>query len=278
MSSWWQHIEAAAKRSTRDRVTTNAASLALHWFLAIVPGAIALTGLANLAGLPKQRVHHLVHGMSVLLPSAAANTLDAALTSPASSGSNIVALVLGALVALWASLEASVALQFALDMAYETKGDRGFFARRVRGLALIGATIVFGGGAFVLLVLGGPLGSLILPHGGRSLVAPVWSIGRWVIGIACALVLVSLYNFFGPNRTDRHWKLLSIGGSVSTALWLAIAVAYSYYLDHFGRSTQTYGSLAGVVCLEVWLFLSALVILIGAELNQELERHDARPR
>jgi membrane protein len=145
-------------------------------------------------------------------------------------------------------------------------------------VALIGVTIVFGGGAFVLLVLGGPLGSLILPHGGRSLVGPIWSIGRWIVGIACALGLVSLYDFFGPNRTDRRWKLLSIGGSVSTVLWLAIAVGYSYYLDHFGRSTETYGSLAGVVCLEVWLFLSALVILIGAELNQELGRDDARPR
>jgi len=223
-------------------VTTNAASLALHWFLAVVPGAIALTGLANLAGLPKERVHHLVHGISVLLPSAAANTLDSALTSPAASGSNVVAVVLGTLVALWASLEASVALQFALDMAYETKGDRGFFARRVRGLALIAATIVFGGGAFILLVLGGPLGTLILPHSGSSLVDSVWSIGRWVVGIACALVLISLYDFFGPNRTDRRWKLLSIGGSVSTALWLATSVVYSYYLDHFGRSTRRMGA------------------------------------
>ena len=59
---------------------------------------------------------------------------------------------------------------------------------------------------------------------------------------------------------------------MSTLLWLAIAEMYSYYLDHFGRSSETYGSLAGVVCLEVWLFLSALVILLGAELNRELER------
>jgi membrane protein len=257
------------KRAARDRVTTNAASLAFHWFLALVPGAIALTGLAGLAGLREARVHQIAHGITVLLPSAAAKVLAGALTSHSSSSSQLTAALLGGGVSLWASLEAAVALQFALDMVYETNGDRSFVARRMRALALIAITLVFGGGAFLLLIVGSPLGSLIAPRA-ASWFMPLWTVARWIVGVICVVVLISLYDFLGPNRTESRWRLLSIGGVTSTVLWLAVAEVYSFYLNHFGHSTDTYGNLAGVVLLEVWLFLSALAVLVGAEVNAEV--------
>jgi len=207
----------------------------------------------------------------VLLPATTAKVFEQALTSPGPRSSSVLALVFGGLVSLWANIEAAVALQFALDMAYETSGDRGFLARRLRALALVGVTLVFGGGAFLLLIVGGPLGSLLAPAGG-SWFHFLWTALRWVVGVACVVVLISLYDYLAPNREERRWRLLSVGGAVSTALWLGIAACYSVYLDRVGHTSRAYGTFAGVITLLVWLFLTAVAILLGAELNRELER------
>jgi membrane protein len=269
----WRLTRSALGRAGRDRVTTSAASLAFHEFLALVPGAVALVGVANLVGLPRARLQSLLHGIAALLPTAAAKVLQQALTSPQSRGTNVIAVAAGGAVALWAAIETAVALQIALDMAYETRASRGFFARRVRGLALVGVTLAFGGGAFVLLIVGGPLGSHILHVSGAF--SPLWTALRWVVGVACVVLLISSYDYLGPDRVDRRWIMLTAGGAISAILWLGVAVGYSYYLDHFGRSSQTYGAFAGVVSLLIWLYLSAIVILLGAELNRELEDRPA---
>jgi membrane protein len=250
----------------------SAASLAFHWFIALVPAAIAFVGVSGLAGLQPSRLHALTRGVSVLLPASTANVLERALQTQRTGGSNVLAIVAGGLVALWASLEAAVALEIGLDMAYETVGDRGFLRRRLRAFGLVGVTVLFGGAAFALLIVGGPLGSLIEPTHSAGWFPIPWTVFRWVSGIACVVVLVSLYDYLAPNRTERRWTLLSVGGSVSTALWLAVAAGYSFYLNHFGRTSATYGAFSGVVVLLLWLYLTGVVILLGAETNRELER------
>lgn len=261
----------AAQRASRDRILISASSLAFHWFIAVVPGAIAVVGVTRHSGLSSQRLASLTHDLSVLLPASASKVFDQAL-STRSAASSIGALLIAALVSIWASIESAATLQVALDMAYETTQDRGFLARRLRGLPIVGITLLFGGGAFVLLVIGGPLGTLIRPAHSGAWFPVFWTTARWIVGIACVIVLISLYELLGPDRTERRWRLVSVGGTVSTALWLLFATCYSLYLDHFGHSAETYGSLAGVVALLLWLYLAALVILIGAEVNSELEQ------
>jgi membrane protein len=246
--------------------------LAFHWFVALIPGAIALVGAAHLVGLSPARLHSLTHGISVLLPASSASALDSALETHTSSGSSVFAVVIGGLVALWASLEAATALQIALDMAYETKRERSFLRKRIRGLALIAVTILFGGGAFCLLIIGESVGTLIEPAHSSSWFLPLWTALRWLLGIACVVALISLYDLLGPDRTDRRWKLLSIGGVASTAMWLLVAVCYSAYLNHDAHTAATYGQFAGVVALLLWLYFAGVAILLGAELNREVER------
>jgi membrane protein len=259
-------------QANRDRVMINASSLAFHWFITIVPGAIALVGVANLVGLSQTRLTSLTHGISVLLPASAAKIFDQALESGHAGRSAVYAVIVAGLVAFWASLESTATLQIAMDMAYETNTDRGFLRRRVRGLLLVAITVVFGGAACALLVVGSPLGSLIQPKNSTSWFPIVWNVSRWVIGIACVITLISLYDYLAPKRSDKAWKLLSIGGSISTILWLAVAACYSFYLNRFGHASQAYGAFAGVVALLLWLFFTGVVILLGAEFNRELER------
>lgn len=260
------------RHASRDRVLINASSLAFHWFTAIVPGGIALVGVANLLGLSQARLNSLTHGISVLLPASAAKIFDQALKTGHSGSSAVEAVIIAGIVALWASIESAATLQIAMDMAYETTADRGLVRRRVRGLALVGITIVFGGAAFTLLVIGSPLGTLIEPNGSGAWFPILWGVFRWVVGIVCVIALISLYDYLAPNRSDKEWKVLSTGGAISAVLWLVVAACYSFYLNHFGHTSQTYGAFAGVVALLLWLFFTGAVILLGAEFNRELER------
>jgi membrane protein len=259
--------------STQDRITTGAASLAFHWFLAIFPAMVAVVGVFHLVGLSGADLAKVVHDVNVVLPSQAATVITQAIQSPASSRAGIIEVIAGTLVALWGGIEAMAALQVALDIAYEVPRDRGFLGRRVMSLPLLGLTVVLGGAGFLLVVLGVPVGTLIrssVPVAG-SLFALLWNWLRWLAGLGLVMLLLSSYFSLGPARRPR-WRWISAGSVVATVGWLGGSVAFSFYLNHFGHEARTYGAFAGVAVLLLWLLLAAVVALVGAELNCELER------
>ncbi len=262
-----------------DRITTNAASLAFHWFLAVFPAALALLGLAHLVGLSPAQVRALAHGIGALLPAAAAQVLVEALRSPSSAKASLLEVLLGTLVATWSAIEAMAALQVGLDVAFAVRRDRGFIRRRVASLPLLGVTVVLGGSAFALMVLGVPLGHLIsgsLPAG-RQAFSVVWNLARFVGAFVLVALLVSTYYALGPWRERRRWRWLTPGSALATLGWLASSGAYSFYLDDVGHASRTYGAFAGVAALLLWLFLTAVCLLAGAELDRALESRDAQP-
>jgi len=145
------------------------------------------------------------------------------------------------------------------------------------GLVLLVVAFALGGLAFGLVVLGAPIERYVHEHlaTGRAL---DWAFAaiRWVIAIVAVLTLVALFYFIGPNRKPPNWKWISPGGIAATVMWFLASLALSFYLTRFGDSyVANYGALAGVVVLLLWLFLTALSILVGAELNGELERQRA---
>lgn len=248
-----------------------AASLAFHGFLALLPIVLATVGLLGLVGLSAGTLHHLVHATSVLFPAQMSSILNDQLIRPPSRQVNIAEVALGAVVALWSSIESMAALQVALDAAFEVRRDRGFLGRRLMALPLIGITLVLGGVASVLLVLGTGVVHL-LPAGVRPLLGVV----RYAGSILLLILLLSAYYSFGPARARMTWDWISPGGVVAVCGWLLTALGYSFYLDHFGHESHTYGALAGVAVTLLWLFLTAVLVLFGAELNRELERMAAR--
>lgn len=251
----------------RDRVTTVAASLAFHAFLALLPVVLATVGLLNLVGLSASALHSLVHATSTLLPSQMSSVLNQQLLRPPGRRVNLAEVVAGLVVALWSSIEAMSALQVALDLAYEVPGDRRFLGRRLAALPLIGVTILLGGSASALLVLGGPIGRLV-PGGLR----PLLSVLRYAGSLVLLSLLLSAFYSFAPARDRLRFEWVSPGSAVAAVGWVLSSLGFSFYLDHFGRESRTYGALAGVAVTLLWLFLTAVVVLLGAELNRELER------
>lgn len=244
-----------------------AASLAFHAFLALLPVLVATVGLLDLVGLSSGELHTLVHDSSVLLPSQMAGILNHDLLQPPSRVTNLAEVVFGLAVALWSSVEAMAALQVALDVAYEVPRDRGLLGRRAMALPLLGITAVLGGVASALLVLGGPLAQLL-----PDAVHPLLSVLRYGGSLVLVTLLLSALYTFGPAHEEAVWEWVSPGAVLAAAGWVVLALGFSFYLDHFGHESRTYGALAGVAVTLLWLFLTSVAVLFGAELNRELER------
>jgi len=269
-------LQRAVKEFKVDRGSLVAAGMAFYWFLAVFPAVIAAVGVLGLTDVTADTVNNIKDAIDTTLPGEAANTLKSTVdrATEAKGGSGLVATVLGLALALWGASAGMVALQRGLDVAYDVEEERKLVSARARAMLLIVLTIVLGGVATVLIVFGAPLGESIednLPFGGAQFVI-LWTIARWLLGLAALSILFAGYYALGPNREKPRWTWVSPGGIVATVVWLLASLGFSLYVTSVGDLGEKYGSLSGVVALLLWLYLSALAVILGAELNAELER------
>ena len=267
----------SALEASRDRITSQAASLAFHLFLAIFPATIALVGMMHVVGLSPASLTNVTRDVNVILPAQVATVIDQALRQPTSAGTGSIELALGTLIAIWSGIEAMASLQVGLDVAFEVDHDRGFVGRRVMAMPLLAVTVLLGGIGFILVVLGVPVGHLLegsLPIAGPVFVV-LWNGLRWLAALGVVTLLLSIYYNLGPAERTGRWRLLDLGSALATIGWFATSAAFSFYLDNFAHESKTYGSAAGVAVLLLWLYVSSTALLLGAELNCELRRPDS---
>jgi membrane protein len=278
-SGWKATARRALKKFKTDRGTMAAGSLAYSWFLALFPALIALLGVASLVQIGRGTVKNLVSGLDKALPPGARDVFTQAVNSATgrTSQGSLTVVIIAVVVALWSASSGMIALQRALNIAYDVPTDRTFVAARVRAAELMLATVVLGGVAAILIVFGAPLGTSIENHLSFASTAfsIVWNVIRWLIAIVFVTALFSVYYFRSPNRETPRWQWVSPGGLLGTAIFLGASVGFSFYVANFGSYGKTYGALAGVVILMLWFYLTGLAILLGGELNAETERQAA---
>ncbi|MHB1583197.1 MAG: YihY/virulence factor BrkB family protein [Acidimicrobiales bacterium] len=277
-AGWKATLRRTKERIKSDRVTMASGSLAYHWFLAFFPAVIAALGLLTLLRIGPSTLHHLTHGIAKALPSGSAGVFDAAVKAAGTrSTGSAAAVVVGVVVALWSASSGMAVLEQALDLAYQVPSDRSFLSRRLLAVPLMGVVAVIGGGAGALVVFGQPIGSAIegaVPLHGEAF-SVVWTVVRWVVALLLLTMLFSAIYYLAPNRRSPRWQWVSAGGLLATAVFMVASLAFSFYVSSFGSYSKTYGSFAGVAILIFWMWLIGFAVLVGGEVNAEVERETA---
>ena len=279
-TGWKNTLKRSVKKFSLDRCTMAAGSLAYHWFFALFPAVVAAIGVISLVKLDQAQLEHLINGLGQALPGGASEVFKTAITQAGKKSSGAqTTVILGILLAIWSASGGMVALETALDVAYEVPKSAKFIKKRLKSFVLILCTVVFGGLSSIFIVEGAPLGhslsNLIGFHGIGFTI--IWTVVRWVLTIILVSLLFSCYYYFGPNREIPSWKWVSPGGVVGTIIFLVASLGFSFYVSEFGNSSysKTYGSLAGVALLIFWLYLAGIAVLLGGEINAESERQAA---
>jgi membrane protein len=271
---WWQVIRRAVAESKADHVPMLAGGVAFFAFLAIFPALIAGLTLYGLVADPAQAAQQ-VEALAATLPREAQPLITDQLRSVvAGSGSALgVGLVVSLLAALWSASSGTGNLIQAINIAYDEDETRGFVKLRLTALLLTLGAIVF---VLVTLALVAVVPVLldVLALGPAATVLA--EVVRWALLIAVVVVALAVVYRVAPDRDSPRIRWASTGAVVATVLWLAGSAAFSLYVDNFGRYNHTYGALAGVVVLLLWLYLGSYVVLLGAEVNAEAERQTER--
>jgi len=253
-----------------DHISITAAGMAFYALLAIFPAIVAAVSLWALLADPQQ-VQQQIQQLSGILPQQAATIIqDQArkVASGASTGASLAGIA-GVLFALYSASKGTKAMIEGLNIVYDEDEKRGFFMLNIVALALTlflvaGVLVSIG----VVMVLPAVLGSLGL----GSLVQGLITWLRWPILLVLAMLGLGIIYRFAPSRDRARWQWVSWGAVAATLLWIAGSIAFSIYVRNFGSYNETYGTLGAVIILLLWLWLSSFVLLLGAELNAELER------
>lgn len=258
------------RESQEDELLGRAAQLSYYALLALFPALIFLTALMGLFSV-QSYMPELMGYLRNVLPSDALSMVERFLTQIAEgSGANILSL--GALGALWASSSGVTAIMDALNVVYDVKEDRRPFWRVrltaiVLTLALAGFVIV----SLTLILYGPTIGSWIADWFGLGqLFTWAWNVLQWPIIAALMLIVVGAIYHICPDM-KRPWRLFTPGSIFAVTMWLVVSLGFKAYVDNFGDYNKVYGSIAGVIVLMLWFYWSGMVLLLGGEINAEIE-------
>jgi membrane protein len=271
---WFDVAKRVYRQIGEDNIGIAAAGVAFYAFLSIFPTIAATIAIYGLI-IDPQTAEQQMTGLANVLPQQAAQLLKDQLEQISHSSSAALSwgLVFSVILSLWSANKGTAALFQAINIAYNEEYKRGFLKGNSLTLlfTLLGIVVAIISMALVIalpaltnqLKLSGALQTMIL-------------IARWILLAAVVIATLAILYRFAPDREMPRWSWVSWGSVIATVLWLAGSWGFSYYVKNFGNFNATYGSLAAVVILLLWFNLSTFIILLGAEINSELERQTIR--
>jgi len=257
-----------------DRILANAAGVTYYALLALFPGIAAVVSIYGLFGDPNSIVSH-VDTMAGFAPGGAIDVLREELTRLSAQGSTTlgVSFVIGLAISLWSANSGIKALFDSLNVVYEEEEKRNFIRLNAVTLTFTIATI-----AFLLVALACVVAFPVMLNHFPAPGVTGWllSIARWPVLLMLVAVGLTLIYRYGPSRTEPRWEWITWGGGLAAAIWLAASALFSWYAANFGSFNKTYGSLGAIIGFMTWMWVSIIVVLLGAKLNAAIEHQTAR--
>jgi membrane protein len=271
--SWIYVLRKTLREFGDDHCTDLAAGLTYYAVLALFPAAIALVSLLGVVGQAQNSVKTVLDVLRPLVSPSTLNTIQPALTNIATSPGAGIGLIVGLLGALWSASGYVSAFGRAMNAVYEIDEGRPFWKLRPVTLLVTLVAILLVALVLVMLIVSGPLasslGSVI---GLSSAVVTVWNIVKWPVIVLFVVLIVAILYHATPNVKQPKFRWVSVGAFVAIIIWILASIAFAFYVATFGSYDKTYGSLAGAVVGLLWLWLTNVALLFGAELDSELER------
>jgi membrane protein len=258
----------------QDRIMSVAAGVTYYALLAIFPAIAALVSLYGLVADPATIQDHL-NALSGVLPGGALDIIREQVTRIASQGGGTLgfSFVFGLAISLWSANAGMKAVIDALNIVYDEEEKRSFVQLNLQSLAF-----TLGAIAFILLSLAGivvlPVVLDFVGLGGG--IEWLLSLARWPVLLAAVVAGLAMLYRYGPSRDKAEWKWVTPGGIIAAVLWLVVSMLFSWYVANFGSYNETYGSLGAVIGFMTWIWISSVVVLLGAEINAEMEHQTAK--
>lgn len=274
MQRAWTVLKRSLSSFYDDQITHHAAALTYYALMSFFPTLLLGMALLGLLGQFPETYEAIFSYLEEVAPESTLTAIDAALRGALESRTAAAgALAVAVVTALYGMTGALEAARRALNVVFDAEDGRGFLRRKATDIASVIALMVLILMALILTFVGGDLAETIFgAFGLGATAASLWAILRWPAALAVALLVFSFVYYVTPDVKQRAFRWITPGAAVGVTIWLLASAAFSFYLSRFPGINATYGSFAAAIILIIWLWLTNVALLFGAELNAEIER------
>ena len=270
----WATLKRTIREFQDDNLTDWAAALTYYAVLAIFPGLIVLIAILGLVGQHPQTTDALLGIVRDVGPESAVDTFRGPIEGVVKSNGGAGALLgIGLLFAIWSASAYIGAFIRAMNAIYEVEEGRPFWKRRPLQVVITVAMVLLLALIAISIVVTGPLAQAVGDAiGVGDTAVTLWNIVKWPVIVVVVMAMFAVLYYAAPNVRQPRFRLVTPGGVVAVLGWLVVSAGFGLYVANFGSYDKTYGSLGGVIVFLVWLWLSNVAVLFGAEFDAELER------
>ena len=272
-ASWLFVLRKTAHEFSNDQCTDMAAALTYYAVLSVFPALLVMVSLLGVFGQGRRTTDALLDTAAELVPASALDLLRQPIEQVVGNPSAGFALVVGATGALWSASGYVGAFGRSVNRIYEVVEGRPVWKLRPLQLLLTLAALVLASAVAFMLAISGPVTRAVGDAIGLDKAAQAaWAIAKWPVILVFVMLAVAILYYAAPNVQQPKFRWLSVGSAVAIVVWTLASLGFGFYVSNFGSYNKTYGALAGVIVFLLWLWITNLALLFGAELDAELER------
>jgi membrane protein len=272
--SWFGTLKRVVSEFRDDNLTDWAAALTYYAVLSIFPAFIAMISILGLVVDPATITRVTTDIVSQLGPEDAVSTFQGPIEQISSNQSTaLFGLIFGLAVAIWTASNYVGAFMRASNAVYEREEGRPFWKLKPLQLLLTLTLVMLAALVVLALIVTGPVAQAVGDAVGLGDAAvTAWNIAKWPVLLVVVMVMLAILYWSSPNAKPAGFRWVSPGSVVAVVVWIAASVGFAFYVANFGSYNKTYGALAGVIVFLVWMWITNIAVLLGAELNAETER------